>query len=87
MVPIYVSTLLPVFCHTFHSSMIPSVKRASLGLVKKIVHYMDKNLLDATSNTDVAGQVFFRGKHLKKIILPVTEFSMNLRGRLTTHEL
>ena len=63
MVPIYVSTLLPVFCHTFHSSMILSVKRASLGLVKKIIHYMDKNLLDATSNTDVAGPIFFRGKH------------------------
>ena len=58
MVPIYVSTLLPVFCHTFHSSMILSVKRASLGLVKKIIHYMDKNLLDATSNTDVAGHFF-----------------------------
>ena len=55
MVPVYVSTLLPVFCHTFHSSMIPSVKRACLGLIKKIVHYMDKDLLEATSNTDVAG--------------------------------
>jgi len=57
MVPVYVSTLLPVFCHTFHSSMIPSVKRASLGLVKKMVHCMNNDLLHSISITSVGGDI------------------------------
>jgi E3 ubiquitin-protein ligase HECTD1 len=55
MVARYVSSLLPVFCTTFTATMIPSVKRAALGLVKKLVHYMDGPTLDTVSRAEVAG--------------------------------
>ena len=35
--------------------MVPSVKRAALGLVKKMIHYIDKDLLQSISLTDIAG--------------------------------
>jgi len=57
MVPVYVDTLLPVFCHTFQSTMIASVKRASLGLIKKMLHYLDSDMLEKISNKDVGGEV------------------------------
>jgi len=45
MIPVYVKSLLPMFCQTYQSTMIQSVKRSSLGLIKKIVHYMNGQLL------------------------------------------
>merc|ERR1719228_2653639 len=57
MVPVYVDTLLPVFCHTFQSTMIASVKRASLGLIKKMLHYLDSGMLQKISNKEVGGEV------------------------------
>ena len=56
MVERYVCSLLPVFCSTFTATMIPSVKRAALGLVKKLVHYMDGPTLDNVSRAEVAGR-------------------------------
>ncbi len=56
MVERYVCSLLPVFCSTFTATMIPSVKRAALGLVKKLVHYMDGPTLDSVSRAEVAGE-------------------------------
>ena len=46
MIPVYARSLLPMFCHTFQSSMIATVKKSSLGLIKKIVHYMEPALLE-----------------------------------------
>ncbi|EDW64541.1 E3 ubiquitin-protein ligase Ufd4 [Drosophila virilis] len=45
MAPIYLKLLLPIFCQTFQSSMLPSVRRASLGLIKKIVQYAHPSVL------------------------------------------
>ncbi len=45
MIPVYVKSLLPMFCQTYQSTMIQSVKRSSLGLIKKIIHYMNGQLL------------------------------------------
>ena len=45
MIPVYARSLLPMFCHTFQSTMIATVKKSSLGLIKKIVHYMEPALL------------------------------------------
>jgi E3 ubiquitin-protein ligase HECTD1 len=45
MVPTYVSSLLPIFCVCYQSTMIPSVKRSSLGLIKKLIHYVDADML------------------------------------------
>ena len=46
MIPVYARSLLPMFCHTFQSSMIATVKKSSLGLIKKIVHYLEPALLE-----------------------------------------
>ena len=45
MAPVYLRRLLPVFCHTFQSSMIVSVRKASLTIIKKMVHYTQPALL------------------------------------------
>ncbi|KAG8236035.1 hypothetical protein J437_LFUL015413, partial [Ladona fulva] len=51
MAPIYLRRLLPVFCNTFQSTMLSSVrqvkvlKKASLSLIKKMVHYIQPSLL------------------------------------------
>ena len=45
MIPLYVQSLLPLFCQTFQSTMIHSVKKSSLGLIKKIIHYLEPKLL------------------------------------------
>lgn len=45
MAPIYLKRLLPVFCSTFQATMLPSVRKASLGLIKKMIHYIQPNIL------------------------------------------
>jgi E3 ubiquitin-protein ligase HECTD1 len=45
MIPVYVKILLKMFCQTYQSTMIQSVKRSSLGLIKKIIHYLNGQLL------------------------------------------
>ena len=48
----YARSLLPVFCHTFQSTMIATVKKSSLGLIKKMVHYMEPALLEEVCGAD-----------------------------------
>jgi len=76
MVPKYVEILLPVFCHTFQSTMVGSVKRASLGLIKKIVHYLDPPLLEKLSGRDVGGEVV-------QVIATVLDSEEDEEGHLT----
>ncbi|XP_044733919.1 E3 ubiquitin-protein ligase HECTD1 isoform X2 [Chrysoperla carnea] len=45
MAPVYLRALLPVFCHAFQASMLGSVRRGSLGLIRKMVHYIQPNQL------------------------------------------
>ncbi|CAG9766512.1 unnamed protein product [Ceutorhynchus assimilis] len=45
MAPVYLQRLLPIFCSTFQQTMLPSVRKASLGLIKKMIHYIQSNLL------------------------------------------
>ena len=45
MIPLYVRTLLPMFCQTYQATMITSVKKSSLGLIKKIIHYLTNELM------------------------------------------
>ena len=37
MIPCYVRSLLPMFCHTYQPTMIQSVKKSSLALLKKLL--------------------------------------------------
>jgi len=54
MAPVYLRRLLPVFCHTFQSSMIASVRKASLTIIKKMVHYSQSALLAQESSTFIS---------------------------------
>ncbi|CAH1960044.1 unnamed protein product [Acanthoscelides obtectus] len=46
MAPVYLQRLLPVFCNTFQASMLQSVRKASLGLIRKMIHYIQPALLE-----------------------------------------
>ena len=52
MAPVYLRRLLPVFCATFQSTMLPSVRKASLSLIRKMVHYIQPELLVETCGSD-----------------------------------
>eukprot|EP00095_Tigriopus_kingsejongensis_P011031 maker-scaffold109_size355148-snap-gene-1.26 protein:Tk11031 transcript:maker-scaffold109_size355148-snap-gene-1.26-mRNA-1 annotation:"e3 ubiquitin-protein ligase hectd1" len=45
MIPVYVKALIPMFSQSFQSTMIQTVKRASLSLIKKIIHYLNQDLI------------------------------------------
>nr|XP_045592410.1 E3 ubiquitin-protein ligase HECTD1-like isoform X9 [Procambarus clarkii] len=45
MAPVYLSHLLPVFCHTFQATMVHTVRKASLSILRKMVHYIPAPLL------------------------------------------
>ena len=45
MVPVYVTSLLPLFCQTYQSTMMTSVKKSSLNLIKKMIYYLNAQLL------------------------------------------
>nr|XP_050852146.1 E3 ubiquitin-protein ligase HECTD1 isoform X6 [Vespula vulgaris] len=55
MAPVYLKRLLPVFCTTFQSTMLPSVRKASLSLIRKMVHYIQPELLVETCGSDSTG--------------------------------
>lgn len=55
MAPVYLKRLLPVFCSTFQSTMLPSVRKASLSLIRKMVHYIQSELLVETCGSDKTG--------------------------------
>ena len=59
MVPVYVKSLLPLFCKTYQSTMISSVKKSSLNLVKKMIYYLSPPLLKevCTENAAIVGEV------------------------------
>ena len=59
MVPVYVKSLLPLFCKTYQSTMISSVKKSSLNLIKKMIYYLSPPLLKevCSENTSIVGEV------------------------------
>ena len=48
---------LPMFCQTFQSSMVASVKRACLGLIKKMLHYLEADMMESIIKKEVAGDI------------------------------
>ncbi|XP_058125549.1 E3 ubiquitin-protein ligase Ufd4 isoform X1 [Anopheles coustani] len=45
MAPVYLKFFLPTFCKTFQSTMLASVRRSSLGLIKKMIQYVQPDVL------------------------------------------
>ncbi|XP_045131795.1 E3 ubiquitin-protein ligase HECTD1-like isoform X14 [Portunus trituberculatus] len=54
MAPVYLSRLLPVFCHTFQATMVHTVRKASLSILRKMVHYIPAPLLHQVCGGDDA---------------------------------
>ncbi|XP_017331290.1 E3 ubiquitin-protein ligase HECTD1 isoform X3 [Ictalurus punctatus] len=65
MAPIYLKRLLPVFAQTFQQTMLPSIRKASLALIRKMVHYSSEVLLKEVCDSDV-------GHNLPTILVEIT---------------
>ncbi|CAL7934244.1 unnamed protein product [Xylocopa violacea] len=79
MAPVYLKRLLPVFCATFQSSMLPSVRKASLSLIRKMVHYIQPELLVETCGSDRTGSC---GAMLVEVIANVLDNEEDEDGHL-----
>lgn len=76
MAPVYLKRLLPVFCATFQSSMLPSIRKASLSLIRKMVHYIQPELLIETCGSDRMGSC---GAMLVEVIANVLDNEVNIQ--------
>ncbi|XP_069065178.1 E3 ubiquitin-protein ligase HECTD1 isoform X4 [Pleurodeles waltl] len=65
MAPIYLKRLLPVFAQTFQQTMLPSVRKASLALVRKMVHFCSEQLLKEVCDSDA-------GHNLPTVLVEIT---------------
>ncbi|XP_056283269.1 E3 ubiquitin-protein ligase HECTD1 isoform X9 [Pseudoliparis swirei] len=65
MAPIYLRRLLPVFAQTFQQTMLPSIRKASLALIRKMVHYSSDVLLKEVCDSET-------GHHLPTVLVEIT---------------
>ncbi|GFR88010.1 E3 ubiquitin-protein ligase HECTD1 [Elysia marginata] len=54
--PVYVRHLLPVFTEVFHVTMLASVRKASLSMIRKMLHYIDSSLLTEMTGAEFSSQ-------------------------------
>ncbi|RWS30867.1 E3 ubiquitin-protein ligase HECTD1-like isoform X10 [Leptotrombidium deliense] len=53
--PIYIRRLLPVFCQTFQNSMVRTVRKSSLNIIRKIIHYIQPSqIVELNENLSTA---------------------------------
>lgn len=58
MAPLYVTRLLPVFAQTFRSSLVPSIRKATLAIMKKVIHYIPQKMMpEVVASCNVAASV------------------------------
>ncbi|XP_028293111.1 E3 ubiquitin-protein ligase HECTD1 isoform X2 [Gouania willdenowi] len=65
MAPIYLRRLLPVFAQTFQQTMLPSIRKASLALIRKMVHYSSELLLKEVCDSEA-------GHNLPTVLVEIT---------------
>ncbi|XP_074959386.1 E3 ubiquitin-protein ligase HECTD1 isoform X10 [Phalacrocorax aristotelis] len=65
MAPIYLRRLLPVFAQTFQQTMLPSIRKASLALIRKMIHFCSEALLKEVCDSDA-------GHNLPTILVEIT---------------
>lgn len=78
--PIYIRGLLPVFAQVFHGSMLTSVRKASLSLIRKMVHYISGPLLAEMSCSEFSSPNF--GSSLTEVIATVLDNEEDDNGHL-----
>lgn len=85
MAPLYLRRLLPVFCSTFQATMLGSVRKASLGLIKKMIHYIQPSLLEELCNPESNVNNF--GTQLVEVIATVLDNEVSLLLQLLVSDL
>lgn len=75
MAPVYLRRLLPVFCTTFQATMLASVRKASLGLIKKMIHYIHSGLLQELCSSESSSNF---GTQLVEVIATVLDNEVSL---------
>uniref|UniRef100_A0A1A7X551 E3 ubiquitin-protein ligase n=1 Tax=Iconisemion striatum TaxID=60296 RepID=A0A1A7X551_9TELE len=65
MAPFYLKRLLPVFAQTFQQTMLPSIRKASLALIRKMVHYSSEVLLREVCDSET-------GHNLPTVLVEIT---------------
>ncbi|KAJ8291152.1 hypothetical protein GJAV_G00021980 [Gymnothorax javanicus] len=65
MAPTYLRRLLPVFAQTFQHTMLPSIRKASLALIRKMIHYSSEALLKEVCDSD-------SGHNLPTVLVEIT---------------
>ena len=71
MAPVYLRRLLPIFTNVYQSTMLLSVRKASLALIRKMVHYIVSCLLEEISAPDYASVNF--GSQLVEVLAVVLD--------------
>lgn len=54
MAPIYVKRLVPVFVNTYQGSLVASIKKATLSILKKMIHYIPAVMMEELVSGNVA---------------------------------
>ncbi|KAM9294000.1 E3 ubiquitin-protein ligase HECTD1 isoform 1-T1 [Gastrophryne carolinensis] len=65
MAPVYLKRLLPVFAQTFQQTMLPSIRKASLALIRKMIHFCSEALLNEVCDSDA-------GHNLPTVLVEIT---------------
>ncbi|XP_061467551.1 E3 ubiquitin-protein ligase HECTD1 isoform X1 [Rhineura floridana] len=65
MAPIYLKRLLPVFAQTFQQTMLPSIRKASLALIRKMIHFCSEALLKEVCDSEA-------GHNLPTVLVEIT---------------
>lgn len=53
----YVKHLVPVFAHTYQGSLLHSIKKATLAILKKMIHYIPASMMEELVSHNVASQL------------------------------
>ena len=58
MSPLYVKRLLPMFTQTFRSSLVPSIRKATLAIMKKVIHLIPVDMMpNVIASSNVASSI------------------------------
>ncbi|XP_030855099.1 E3 ubiquitin-protein ligase HECTD1 isoform X1 [Strongylocentrotus purpuratus] len=55
MAPVYLRKMLPIFAQVYNNTMMPSVRKATLALIRKMIHYAPSRLLCEICSGDLLG--------------------------------
>lgn len=81
--PQYIQQLLPVFTHVFQSSMLQSIRKSSLSLIKKMIHYIPSPLLEDICNQSGASSGVSFASSLTEVLATVLDHEDDDDGHLT----